>query len=62
MTGVFYGLFKKKSNDKFIPLTEVKMIEIYRKEGKWFQREVELPYRFIGISTSHIESVRIADK
>jgi len=62
MTGVFYGLFKKKSNDKFIPLTEVKLIEIYKKEGKWFQREVELPYRFIGISTSHIESVRISDK
>jgi hypothetical protein len=59
LTGLFYGLFKKKSNDKFIPLTEVKLIEIYRKEGKWFQREVDLPYRFIGISTRHIEAVRI---
>jgi len=59
MTGFFYGLFKKKSNDKFIPLTEVKLIEIYKKEGKWFQKEVELPYKFIGISTLHIEAVRI---
>jgi hypothetical protein len=61
MTGIFYGLFKKKSNDKFIPLTEVKLVEIYRREGKWFQREVELPHRFIGISTSHIEAVRITE-
>jgi hypothetical protein len=62
LTGLFYGLFKKKSNDKFIPLTEVKLIEIYRKEGKWFQKEVELPYRFIGISTTHIEAVRIYER
>lgn len=62
MTGLFYGLFKKKSNDKFIPLTDVKLIEIYRKEGKWFQREVELPHKFIGISNQHIEAVRISDQ
>ena len=59
LTGSFYGLFKKKSNDKFIPLTDVKLIEIYKKEGKWFQKEIELPYRFIGISTKHIEALRI---
>lgn len=59
LTGSFYGLFKKKSNDKFIPLTDVKLTEIYKKEGKWFQREVTLPHRFIGISTRYIEAVRI---
>ena len=59
MTGSFYGLFKKKSNDKFIPLTDVKLTEIYKKEGKWFQREVVLPHRFIGVSTRHIEALRI---
>ena len=56
ITGVFYGLFKKKSNDKFIPLTDVKMLEIYNKQGKWFQREVNLPHKFIGISNLYIES------
>lgn len=61
MTGFFYGLFKKKSNDKFIPLTGVKLIEIYKKDGKWFQKEVGLPHKFIGISTRHIEAVRIAE-
>jgi len=59
LTGSFFGLFKKKSNDKFIPLTEVKMIEIYNKQEKWFQREIDLPYKFICISTRHIEAVRI---
>ena len=59
LTGSFYGLFKKKSNDKFIPLTDVKLTEIYNKEGKWFQREVVLPHKFIGVSTRHIEAVRI---
>lgn len=59
LTGSFFGLFKKKSNDKFIPLTEVKIIEIYSKEGKWFQREIDLPFKFICISTNHIEAVRL---
>lgn len=59
LTGTFFGLFKKKSNDKFIPLTDVKITEIYNKGGKWFQRQVELPYKFIGVSTRHIEAMRI---
>lgn len=61
ITGLFFGLFKKKSNDKFIPLTGVKLTEIYKKEGKWFQREVELPHHFVGISTLHIEAARVLE-
>lgn len=61
LTGSFFGLFKKKSNDKFIPLTEVKLIEIYQKEGKWFQRSVTLPHKFIGVSTNCIEAMRLRD-
>ncbi len=59
LTATFFGLFKKKSNDKFIPLTDVKLIEIYKKDGKWFQKTVELPHKFIGVSTGHIEAMRI---
>jgi hypothetical protein len=59
LTATFFGLFKKKSNDKFIPLTDVKLIEIYNKDGKWFQKTVELPHKFIGVSTRHIEAMRI---
>jgi hypothetical protein len=60
MTGSFYGLFKKKSNDRFIPLTQVKLTEVYKKEGKWYQKEIVLPHKFIGVSTKHIEAVRIS--
>ena len=59
LTATFFGLFKKKSNDKFIPLTDVKLIEIYKKGDKWFQKTVELPHKFIGVSTRHIEAMRI---
>ena len=59
LTGTFFGLFKKKSKDKFIPLTDVKLIEIYKNDGKWFQKTVELPHKFIGVSTRHIEAMRI---
>ncbi len=59
LTGTFYGLFKKKANDKFIPLTDVKLTEIYNKGGKWFQKEIVLPHRFIGVSTNHIEALRL---
>ncbi|GAB4338754.1 MAG: hypothetical protein Kow0089_10970 [Desulfobulbaceae bacterium] len=59
LTGTFFGLFRKKSNDKFIPLTDVKMIEIYRKGDRWFQRKVDLPHRFIGVGTAHIEALRL---
>lgn len=59
LSGTFFGLFKKKSNDKFIPLTNVKLIEIYSKEEKWFQREVELPHKFIGVSNQCIEAMRL---
>lgn len=59
LTGTFFGLFKKKTNDKFIPLTGVKLTEVYQKTGKWYQKTVELPYKFVGISTRHIEALRI---
>jgi len=53
--GTFFGLFKKKSNDKFLPLTDVKMLEIFKRQEKWFKREIILPHKFIGIANSHIE-------
>ena len=59
LTGTFFGLFKKKTNDKFIPLTNVKLIEICCKGDKWFQRPIELPHKFIGVSTQYIEALRM---
>ena len=59
LKGMFFGLFKKKSNDRFIPLTDAKLIEIYKKNDKWFKREIDLPYKFIGVSTHYIEALRL---
>jgi len=59
ITGSFYGLFKLKSHSKFLPLTDAKIVEIYKKEDKWFKKEVTLPHRFIGVSNSRIESAII---
>jgi hypothetical protein len=57
INGVFSGLFKKKSKDKFIPLTQANIVEIYRKEDKWVKKPVRLPHHFICINNEHIESV-----
>ncbi|MBN1848339.1 MAG: hypothetical protein JW932_07115 [Deltaproteobacteria bacterium] len=59
ISGDFYGLFKKKSNDRFLPLTNVSMIEISKREGKWFKKSITLPFKFICISNRHIESALI---
>jgi hypothetical protein len=59
ISGKFYGLFKKKFNDKFIPLTEAKMVEIYKKQDKLFKKEINLPHKFICVSTDYIESMLI---
>jgi hypothetical protein len=57
ITGKFFGLFKKKSRDNFIPLTQANIVEIYRKQDKWVQKKVKLPHNFICVSNNHIESV-----
>ena len=57
--GKFFGLFKKKSNDKFLPLTDVKIVEISEKQGKWVKKEIILPHKFIGMANSFIESAII---
>lgn len=57
ITGVFFGLFKKKSKDSFIPLIQAQIVEIAKKEDKWVQKKVKLPHNFIGVSNNHIESV-----
>ncbi|MEJ2691018.1 MAG: hypothetical protein P8130_13965 [Deltaproteobacteria bacterium] len=50
-------LEKAKSKDKFIPLTSVTIQEIFKTQGKWHKKEIALPYKFIGISNGHIESI-----
>jgi hypothetical protein len=57
INGIFFGLFKKKSNDNFIPLTQTNIVEIYKKQDKWVQNKVKLPHNFICVNNNHIESV-----
>jgi hypothetical protein len=57
INAIFFGLFKKKSNDNFIPLTQTNIVEIYKKQDKWVQNKVKLPHNFICVNNNHIESV-----
>ncbi len=57
ITGIFYGLFKKKSKDKFVPITQVSIFEVCRLPDKWIRRQINIPHDFICISNQHIEAV-----
>ncbi len=57
ISGKFYGLFKKKSHDKFIPLFDASIIEIQKNQDKWAKKNIKLAYNFIGISTRYIEAL-----
>ncbi len=54
--GTFFGLFKNKSSQKYIPLSDVILHEIIRKEGKWVKRRVTLVNNFIGVNSNYIEA------
>ncbi|MBM9512377.1 hypothetical protein [Desulfogranum marinum] len=59
--GKFYGLFKKKSQDKFIPLFDASVTEIKKVDNKWSQKRVHLAHTFLGISTQYIEALSFED-
>ncbi|MDF1576908.1 MAG: hypothetical protein RQ753_08900 [Desulfurivibrionaceae bacterium] len=54
--GSFHGLFKRKSNQKYIPINDVVLYEIIRRQDKWVKRRVGLTNDFIGVNSSYIES------
>jgi hypothetical protein len=56
MQGTFHGLFKSKSNQKYIPISNVIMHEIIRQQGKWVKKRVQLVNNFIGVNSNYIES------
>lgn len=60
ITGTFYGLFKKKSRDRFFPITQATILKIYKKTDTWSKREINLPHRFICINNNAVESINIA--
>jgi len=54
--GTFHGLFKNKSNHKYIPINDVTLFEIIRRQDKWVKRKVGLANNFIGVNSSYVES------
>ncbi|MBU0665318.1 MAG: hypothetical protein KJ990_12350 [Proteobacteria bacterium] len=52
----FHGLFKNKSSQKYIPLSDVILHEIIRQQDKWVQKRVKMANNFIGVNSSYIES------
>jgi hypothetical protein len=62
ITGMFYGLFKSKSNHRFIPITQANVVEIIRNNDKWQKKSIPVEGGFVGISTKHIEACTFSDK
>ncbi len=56
LQGTFHGLFKNKSNQKYIPISEVILYEVIRQHDKWIKKRVHLAHNFIGVNSSYIES------
>lgn len=53
------GAVQKKSHDRFLPLQKAAIVEIIKKEDKWFKRPFNLNSNFIGVNTSYIEAVDV---
>ncbi len=54
--GSFYGLFKSKSIQKYIPLSDAVMHEIVKQPDKWMKKKIPLENDFIGVNTSYVEA------
>ena len=56
INGIFYGLFKSKSQQRYLPVTQVQINEIIRTGDKWSNKKVDIGNSFIGLATEHIEA------
>jgi hypothetical protein len=61
ITGVFYGLFKSKSKQRYIPLTQPSVTAVMRGANGWQKKKIELSSPFVGVSTRHIEACSFKD-
>ena len=60
ISGVLYGFMKKKSKDRFIPLTRASIVEIVKRPDKWVKRQIVLPHNFICVNNRYVESLNIS--
>lgn len=61
ISGTFYGLFKSKSNYRYIPITQVNVVEVIRSNEKWQKRTIPIEGGFVGVSTEHIEACTFSE-
>lgn len=54
--GVFHGLFKAKTKQRFIPIAEATVTAVVRAGAKWEKRRVDIHNNFVGINVNYIES------
>ena len=61
ISGIFYGLFKSKSKQRYIPLTQPTITAVLRVAGGWQKKKIALPGSFVGVATSYIEACSFKD-
>ncbi|MCF8056813.1 MAG: hypothetical protein K9K37_09250 [Desulfocapsa sp.] len=54
--GSFYGLFKSKSIQRYLPLSDVVMHEMIKQPDSWKKKKIHLSNNFLGVNTKYIES------
>ena len=61
ISGVFYGLFKSKSKQRFIALTQPSVTAVHQAQDGWQKKKIALPGSFVGISPRHVETCSFKD-
>lgn len=56
IVGVFFGLFKNKSQQRFLPITQPQVREIVRTGNDWQTNRIAVPENFVGVATAQIEA------
>lgn len=56
ITGIFYGLFKSKSQQRYLPVTQPQVNEIIRTGNQWSNKKIAIDNNFIGLAIAQIEA------
>lgn len=56
ITGTFHGLFKNKTKQRYIPITEAVVVQILKHSEHWQKKQIRLDNQFIGVGSKHIEA------
>ncbi|MFW2365624.1 MAG: hypothetical protein ACN4GW_04360 [Desulforhopalus sp.] len=56
ITGIFLGLFKSKSQQRYLPVTQPQVNEIIRTGDQWSNKKVAIHNNFIGLAVNQIEA------